>query len=126
MDRSNMELFPHVLDHKSEAIARVEGEAGLAKAEDHSGSEWVDYAYEFLCGYCRRHREVFPPDLWEAGLEVPSSPRAMGAVMQRGIREGIIRPIIWRGMICCKTNPYRHNATTPVYESIEYKDGRPF
>ena len=119
------DLFKRQVDYKSWAEARVEGEAGLALAEENSGDEWSDYADEFLHSYCRSHMEMFTPDLWEAGLEVPVSPRAMGGVMQRAIKEGVIRVITHRGMICCKTNPYRHNATTPVYESLVY-EGRPF
>jgi len=116
---------------KSNEEAQREAEEGMDQAADHAGEEWADYAYRFLIKYAKGQRYIFPPDVWEAGLRESDSNRAFGSVMQRAIHDNIMVRIEFYGpggghdrpFIGCWNNPNRHNAPTPVYESLIYSPG---
>lgn len=89
-------------------------DAALVSAERNAPPEWKDVAFEFVTEYLRTHETMFVEDLWEAGLEKPHEMRAVGAVIMRVARLGMIvkserrRPrvlghategIVWRSLV---------------------------
>jgi len=69
--------------------ARSEGIAQVAAGAD---PNWASDAYDFIAEYAKTHPDVFCDDLWEAGLEMPREPRALGPVMLKASRDGLISP----------------------------------
>jgi hypothetical protein len=65
----------------SEAIARCD--AGTDPL-------WAEEAWQFLLRYIEHHDDVFPDDLWAAGLREPRERRALGPLLIRAKREGLI------------------------------------
>lgn len=66
-------------------------EAALAAVEDAADPGWLERAYDALVGYLRSHGELFVDDFWsETGLDRPREARALGAVIQRAAREGLM------------------------------------
>jgi hypothetical protein len=63
-------------------------DAGISAAVTHSGSDWVEYATQYLCIYLATHEELFCDDVWAHGLASPESPRAFGQVMKNALRFG--------------------------------------
>jgi hypothetical protein len=93
---------------RDEALTRVEASAGT----------WVDEAYAFLVAYAREHAEVFCDSLWAAGLRRPSNPKALGSVMQRAARAGVIAKVGYRPSV------YSNLAPKPLWASLVYR-GQP-
>lgn len=71
--------------------ARAKRDDGIRRADDNADEDWKEHAFLFLETYCREHETVFCDDLWAAGLEPPREGRALGAVMQRAARAGLMR-----------------------------------
>ncbi len=65
-------------------------ETGLSRVERGADPEWLARAFEFIRTYCQTHHTVFCDDLWAAGLQPPREARALGPVMLRARREGLI------------------------------------
>lgn len=65
-------------------------EIGITKSSEHSGEDWLEYAKDFMIGYCTENEYIFCDDIWKAGLEKPESPRAFGAVMRHALRNNWI------------------------------------
>lgn len=61
---------------------------GIEQSSENSGEEWKLYAIEYVKQFLMSHQTLFVDDLWEDGLKQPSSPRALGAVMQFAVKEG--------------------------------------
>jgi hypothetical protein len=53
-------------------------------------SEWSERAYQVVIDVAKTMEEFTPDDVWEAGLEKPNKAQALGAVMSRAHRSGII------------------------------------
>jgi hypothetical protein len=72
---------------KEEAISRVERSASRA---------WLDSAWNALYVAIRLRHEVTTDEVWEVldgwGVAAPAEPRAMGPVMRRAVREGLLVP----------------------------------
>jgi hypothetical protein len=93
--------------------ARARRDDGLRRVEDNAGA-WIDEAFAFVAAYLRAHETLFCDDLWSAGLRRPSNPKALGAVMVRAARAGLMvregyRPSVasnlapkpvWRSLVC--------------------------
>jgi hypothetical protein len=75
------------------AAARDEAVQRVDQAAD---PEWKDYAYEAVLATAREKPGGFiVDDVWKhipAGVEQPREPRAMGAVMRRAQKAGVIVP----------------------------------
>lgn len=109
------------------SVARANKEHATAardeamQAVDETTSEtWKVYADEFIHNYSKHHLYVHVDDLWEAGLEKPPSPRALGPRMLAASRAGWIR----------KTDRVRpsvrsHMTGKPVWISQVYDEGSP-
>ena len=70
------------------AMARTKRDDGIQQSSKHSGDTWKDEAISFVRDYLSKNPTLFVDSLWKAGLRRPSSPRALGAVMQHARREG--------------------------------------
>lgn len=90
-----------------------------------SEAPFVAVAFDALSTLCRwpplegdYSSYVTSEDVWALlrfrGISPPAEPRAMGPVMQRGIREGLIRPVGYRQ----STNPKHHADVMRVYEVV--------
>lgn len=85
---------PPVLDLPAAQQAR---EVAIAAVDDHADVGFRDQAFLALDRLARRQARLIVDDVWtelraEPMIESTSDKRAMGAVMQRGFREGLIRP----------------------------------
>ena len=94
--------------------------AGIAQSEETSGADWAEYADSFIEDYLADHQYLFVDDLWEAGLEAPKSPRALGARMQAAARRGSM----------VKTDQYRPSVRSnlspkPIWRSLVYSPSGP-
>jgi hypothetical protein len=103
---------PQQFDFSTAAAGKA---AGIAQSEDTSGADWAAYADTFIDNYLTRNPTLFVDDLWDAGLEAPTSPRALGARMQAAARRGSM----------VKTADYRpsvrsHLSPKPVWRSLIY------
>jgi hypothetical protein len=82
-----MGLFDAALGEaaKEEAVSRVEANASRA---------WLDAAWEALRFSSQHYREITADEvwalLWTDGVAAPHDPRAMGAIMRRAVREGLL------------------------------------
>lgn len=70
------------------AAATRRREDGIARSQRAAGADWSERALAFVREYLRTHATLFVDDLWSAGLEEPTSPRALGAVMLTAQRRG--------------------------------------
>jgi len=101
-----------------EAIAaRDEAVRTVAASE----APFVAVAYDALRVLCRWNpgETVTSEDVWEMlglrGISKPAEPRAMGPVMLRGVREGLIRPT---GRFVTSTMRTRHAGPVREYEVL--------
>ena len=60
---------------------------GIALSSENAGEQWKMDALRFVRWYLQTHPTLFVDDLWSAGLQEPSSPRALGAVLQHAARD---------------------------------------
>ena len=102
------------------AQAAVRRDIGVAQSEITSGPDWAEYADTFIDTYLTRHPYLFVDDLWDAGLEPPTSPRALGARMQAAARRGVM----------VKTADYRPSVRSnlspkPVWRSLIFPGVKP-
>lgn len=105
-------------DLLSFAEAEASRDRGMARAAESSGDGWQSYAVGFIEDYARRSPTVFVDDLWEAGLERPAQPKALGPAVLAASRAGLIE----------KTGEYRPSRSSnmlpkPVWRSLIF-DGR--
>lgn len=71
-------------------VAAIGRDEGIARAMDAAGDRWADEAYDFVTTYLEAHAELFVDDLWDAGLPVPANRKALGGVIQRAKRSGLM------------------------------------
>jgi hypothetical protein len=96
----------------STEVAAARREAGMETAEASAGEEWNAEALGFIERYAQEHDELFVDDLWEAGLTPPANRKALGPVLMRTARVGLIE----------KTGEYRPSRSSnlsvkPVWRS---------
>lgn len=77
--------------------AREERNVGMARAAAHAdmvNPKWSDVAYQFLCGFARKHPTFISEDVSDAskrwGMVQPPTDRAWGQVYRKAIRDGVI------------------------------------
>ena len=95
---------------KEEAIARVEVNASRA---------WLDAAWDALLWACRGLAEMTSDDvwdrLWDRNVPAPHEPRALGPVMRRAGREGLLRPT---STFRPSAMPQNHRRPVRVYQVV--------
>lgn len=97
--------------------ARRARDEALERVEAAAPAQWTERAYAFLVDYLRHHETMFPDDLWEAGLEEPHELRAIGPVLLRARRAGLM----------VKTGELRqavrsHLTERPVWRSLIFEN----
>ena len=81
--------LPPLAEAELGAVLRDEGMAAAAAG---AGPEWIARAEETVRRVARQAEEFTSDDVWDAGLEKPAEPRALGPVMLRLAREAVIVP----------------------------------
>lgn len=61
-------------------------DTGIQVSSENSGVDWKEYAINFVRTYLKIHPSLFVDDLWKSGLDEPSSPRALGSVIQHAAK----------------------------------------
>jgi hypothetical protein len=84
--------------------AKVRRDDGLRRVEDNAGA-WIDEAFSFVAAYLRENETLFCDDLWAAGLRRPSNPKALGAVMVRAARAGLMVKGGYRPSVASNLSP---------------------
>lgn len=73
-----------------------------------ASTEWLAHAWDTLIGYLRTHDEYVTADFWnETGLTRPPEPRALGSLLQKAERQGLIEKTgdardgkpVWRSLL---------------------------
>ena len=64
--------------------------AAIAQVDANADAEWKAYALGFIAELSGRVDEFTTDDLWDAGLIKPREPRALGPVMRRAAKRGLI------------------------------------
>ncbi len=80
--------------------------------------DWNELAYQILIRVAEVYPEFKPDQIWEAGLPKPVEARALGAIMSRGKREGIIEKT---GRVGPTNQPESHNTDVTIWKSLIYK-----
>lgn len=78
---------------------------------------WKELAYAAVCRVAERQPEFTPDDIWATGLQKPSEARALGGVMSRARREGLIEKT---GRVQPTTQPESHRTDVTVWRSLIY------
>lgn len=89
--------------------------AALTAVETHADPDWMDTAWAALVTYLETHRSLFVDDLWDTGLPEPRESRALGPLILRAARDGLM----------AKSGEFRksvrsHMTEKPVWTSLIY------
>lgn len=90
---------------------------GMAMAETGADDGWMDRAWGHLVRYLRGNAEFFVDDFWAtSGLDRPSESRALGPLVNRAARDGLMR----------KSGEFRKSVASnltekPVWASLIYE-----
>lgn len=91
--------------------------AALDTVEEHANGAWLDFAWHVVQEVARANETFIVDAVWEAGLGKPPEARAIGVVILRAVREGLIEP----------TDEYRpsaqpgcHKVPRRVWRSLTY------
>lgn len=80
-------------------------------------NNWAELAYTAVRQVAERQSEFTPDDIWVTGLQKPSDARALGGVMRRAHREGLIEKT---GRVQPTTQPESHGTDVTVWRSLIY------
>lgn len=86
------EMIAESLPKATTKRLRALRDAAIEQVATNASAAWLSTAWGFLQAYCVAHEFVFCDDLWRAGLEQPREPRALGPVVLRAVREGMLIP----------------------------------
>lgn len=79
---------------------------------------WAERAYDTVISVAETHQEFTPDDIWKTGLPKPVEARALGGVMARAKREGIIEKT---GRVQPTTQVESHGADITIWKSLIFK-----
>lgn len=80
-------------------------------------NDWAELAYGAVLQVAKTHPEFTPDDIWATGLQKPGEARALGGVMRRAHREGLIEKT---GRVQPTTQPESHGTDVTVWRSLIY------
>lgn len=86
-------------------------ERSYAAADD----DWRDRASSAITRCASKYAEFTTDEVWAEGLEQPLEGRALGGVMRRAARDGIIKKT---DRVRLSTNPIRHRRPMAVWQSM--------
>ena len=81
-------------------------------------NDWAEKAYQKLIEVAEKNLEFKPDLLWYSGLEKPEEARALGPVMARGRRDGIIEKT---GRVGPTAQAESHGTDVTIWRSLIYK-----
>jgi hypothetical protein len=87
-------------------------EDGLARVAAHAPSAWMVKARALVVDVAKRKDTFTSDDVWQAGLETPPEPRALGAVMNELARAQLVEKT---GQYVKTARKTRHNAPVAVW-----------
>lgn len=93
--------------------ARSARDNAIAQVDANADAEWKAYALGFVAELSGRIGQFTTDDLWDAGLIKPREPRALGPVMRRAAKRGLIATT---GEF--KASRYRNCAPLPVWAAV--------
>ena len=99
--------------------AREKRAEALDRVEESARAEWLQTAKELLYQTALRRAKLTSDDLWDAGLEKPREPRAMGPVFLYGVRQKWIKRT---GQFVPCRSPTRNVAPVALWESLVYEE----
>ncbi|RMR58869.1 hypothetical protein ALP83_200139 [Pseudomonas syringae pv. actinidiae] len=79
---------------------------------------WAELAYDTVISVAKTHQEFTPDDIWKTGLPKPIEARALGGVMARAKREGIIEKT---GRVQPTTQVESHGTDITIWKSLIFK-----
>lgn len=113
---------PKLLPHQggpSLPEAKKARDAALAQVEANADDDWKKRAFAALIVIAKRQETLIANDLWEV-VERPREPRALGPVMMRGHKYGIVEPTsTYRPVPSAKS----HAAPVRIWRSLCYEGG---
>jgi len=80
-------------------------------------SNWAEMAYAAVRQVANNQQEFTPDDIWATGLQKPSEARALGGVMRRARKDGVIEKT---GRVQPTTQPESHGTDVTVWRSLIY------
>ena len=96
-------------------IARDEA---MDRAERAAADGWNADARALFRAVAERLEYLTTDDVWEAGLEPPREPRALGSIVRAMTKAGVIEPTAHH--ITCR-RPSRHSGTVRVHRSLVFQ-----
>jgi hypothetical protein len=72
------------------AASKAAAIKAMARVEAAAGAAWNEDADDAVFGLAKKRRFFTSDDVWLSGLPKPREPRALGPVIARAIRDGII------------------------------------
>ncbi|MEU9058980.1 hypothetical protein AB0D13_08925 [Streptomyces sp. NPDC048430] len=93
--------------------AQKNRDAAIAQVDANADADWKRYALGFVAEVSADLDEFTTDDLWDAGLIKPHEPRALGPVMRRAAKRGLIATT---GDF--RKSRYRNCAPLPVWASV--------
>lgn len=93
---------------------------GIENSANSAGAKWVAEANLFLNDYLQNNPSLFCDDLWVAGLERPSSPRALGHVIRHAAKLNWIEEIRHDNGIVAKQSNSSNRQLKRVWKSLLY------
>lgn len=99
----------------AEIDAARQRDTALAAVAVNADPQWMAVAFDTLVQWLRTHQTFFCDEIWDAGLDEPRESRALGAVIQRAAREGLM----------CKSGEFRKSVRSnlsekPTWTSLIY------
>ena len=99
-------------------LARDEG---IERASEGAGEEWFRDAYRAVVELARSCDAFTSDHVWATGLRKPEEPRALGAVMLRAQKDGVIEA---RREFRQTAQASRHRAPVRVWRSLLHAEHR--
>lgn len=88
-------------------------EKAIRRVAQRVDPKWLAHARELIVLTARHKEEFTSDDVWQAGLEAPPEPRALGAVMNELARAQVI---VQTGRFVKTARKSRHNAPVAVWK----------
>ncbi|MCH5516937.1 hypothetical protein [Pseudomonas syringae] len=83
-----------------------------------TSASWAELAYDIVIKVAKTHQEFTPDDIWKTGLQKPIEARALGGVMARARREGIIEKT---GRVQPTRQVESHGTDVTIWKSLIFK-----
>lgn len=99
-------------------IGEAARDEAMGRAEAGAGEAWTQEALEAVKAIARSKPELTSDDIWLSGLSEPAEPRALGPVLAKLKREGVIKK---SGRFVQTSRVSRHATDIAVWTSLIYQ-----